>query len=129
PLLPIRDENNDYFYNYAYGLGQYGPSLKPNPAALLDFSVNRNTSYRGNTSVNATVYPFKFLTLSSTVGIDFYSTETLQKEHPNLALSSFTDPGSIIPGMGRLIEQNIRNSILIATNTAQFNETFGKNHS
>ncbi len=46
-----------------------------------------------------------------------------KKIHPDLVL-----PGDSDPGKGRIMQQNYRNTILISSNTLQFNKTFAKTH-
>lgn len=123
PLLPIKNRNNEYFYNYNYGLSGYSGRRSPNPAAQLDYNINKNTGYRGTSALTATLYPTSFLTFSSSLGVDFLYNETKQKVHPYFILR-----GASAPGVGSVTEQAYRNVVLIISNLLQFDKTFGKYH-
>lgn len=120
PLLPIRDINKEYIYNYTWGLGYNEANFVPNPVAESELNINRYVAYRGLSSLNVTVTPTKYLTLNSTLGFDFMLNETKQKNHPNFVVNN--DPA---PGVGRVMEENYRSANIISTNTLQFNKTFG----
>lgn len=117
PLNPVFLENGEYYLNYSV------PAGETNPVAANEFNKNRNTSYRGLSSLFAELKIIKDLRFKSTLGLDYLSTEAKTKNDPRLF-----DRQLRKTGLGRIYEANIRNVNLISTNTLSFTKTIAKDH-
>lgn len=114
PLNPIYLENDEYYYNFIV------PARTVNPVASLNLNNSKNTSYRGLSKLFADLNLSKDIRFTSSLGIDFLSTEAKDKMDPRIL-----DPELDRTGVGRIHQGNIRTNNLINTNLLSFTRTFG----
>lgn len=127
PLNPIRLENGDYNYLYNYGhyLDAFGLQIS-NPAASLQYNINRNIAYKTLGSVFAEVRFLKRFRFKSIVGGDFSFLESKQKIDPRL--TSTSDGVSSASIKGQIKVQNQNNSIIVNTNSLYYDHKLNANH-
>jgi TonB-linked SusC/RagA family outer membrane protein len=128
PLNAIRDANGNYIPHYYWGAStssnmNSNNSHFPNPALQQQLNINRNTSYRGLSKFYGDVRFLKYFSFTPSLGVDFMLTEAREKKHPLLAFSGGA------PGIGQLIEKDIRNASIISTNILRYNRVFHGTHS
>ncbi|MEO8171732.1 MAG: SusC/RagA family TonB-linked outer membrane protein [Sediminibacterium sp.] len=118
PLLPVYLENGSYLLNYTV------PYAYANPLAAMEYNYSRNTSYRILSKLAGEISFSKNLKLTSSIGVDFQTTDAKEKRDPRLY-----DPkiGSI--GLGRITEGQLKNANLITNNVLSFEKVFRTNHS
>ncbi|WEK35461.1 MAG: SusC/RagA family TonB-linked outer membrane protein [Candidatus Pseudobacter hemicellulosilyticus] len=124
PLLPIRNIDGEFLYNYSTGATINSSTFRSNPLAATELNINRNHAYRGLTTVRLEINPLKNFTLSSTLGVNFISNELTEKTHP-----SFILPEDQTPGKGRVESQNFRSTNIITTNSLTYSRDILNNHS
>lgn len=122
PLNPIYKPDGQYFYNYLWGHYASGGSLVPNPLAVTDLNINKNTAFRGLTKLYAEGRFLKHFTITSNVGIDFMLNELKEKIHPLLAYYGSLDY------KGHVYDESWRNANVITTNVLRFGKSFYKDH-
>lgn len=123
PLNPIYKQDGSYIYNYTWGLSFSGYDLQPNPVAISKLNINRNTAFRGLTTLYGELKLLRHLTLTSRVGVDFLLNELKEKVSPFFVLQGESEPGN-----GRVLEQDFRNANILTTNTLQFSKNFNSKH-
>lgn len=114
PLFPIFLENGEY--------ADYKGSSMANPAAAAKYNINKNTSFRGLSSLYADLTVLKSLNFRSVVGFDFMLNEAKEKNDPRLY-----DP-RLSQAAGRVDESEIRQLNLVSTNALRYNNSFGSVH-
>ncbi|AEV99040.1 hypothetical protein A4D02_10805 [Niastella koreensis] len=122
PLNPNRLSDGNYYLNFS------DPFLAANPAAVLQYNKNRNTSFRGLTKLYGEVSFLKHFKFSAALGTDFMFLDAYQKYDPRL----YDPTTGATPGgatAGRIQQQNTRNSNLITTNILNYTSTLGVKHS
>ncbi|MEJ2880298.1 SusC/RagA family TonB-linked outer membrane protein [Pedobacter sp. GR22-6] len=126
PLNAVRDQKGDYIPLYYWGMG-YAQSLDPagigsfpNPALSAQLNNNRNTAYRGLTTLNAEARFLRYLTLSTSLGADFMLNENLETKHP-----TFYDVTVTSANKGSILRGDIRTSSLITTNVLRYDRSLG----
>ena len=121
PLNPVRLDDGSYYLNFQ------SPTVAANPAAVQDYSKNRNTSFRGLSKLSAEVSFLKRFKFSSILGVDFMFLDAYQKYDPRL-YDPQTGATANSATAGRIQQQNNRMSNLINTNILSYNQTFGSKH-
>jgi TonB-linked SusC/RagA family outer membrane protein len=125
PLNPVRYSDGSYVLNYAVGAGPQSATLFPNPAAAAEFNINRNTAYRGLTTLNGEISFLKYFKFSTIAGLDFMLAEGKEKADPRLV-----DPGNFSStGVGRIEQQDVRRANIVSTNMLRYNALFNNDHS
>lgn len=118
PLNPVRDASGKYILNYTNGGTSGSPALQ-NPAAVLEYNINKIVSYRGMSNLRGSINFLKRFTFNSLVGIDFMFSEAKEKIDPRFKQFSGTEYGAIR-------EKDTRRANLINTNTLAYDNAWGK---
>lgn len=118
PLNPVRLEDGNYKLVYPFGL----LAEAPNPAAEADYNIQKNTAYRALSKLYAEVKFLKNLTFNSNLGVDFMLAESKEKNDPRFyAISASLS-------LPKIAEKDERRANIIHTNTLNFNQNFGRDH-
>lgn len=121
PLNPIRLQDGALVLNYEWG-NLYAGTTFANPVAEASYNIYNNTAYRGLSKLYAEVVFFNYFKLSSSLGIDYLTTEAKEKIDPRLFDQNLGGTG------GRIEERNARNANLITTNILRFDKGFKNKH-
>jgi TonB-linked SusC/RagA family outer membrane protein len=120
PLNPVRSIDGNYILNYPAGIAAVS-LLYANPAAVIDYNIYRNASFRGLNKIYGEVSFLKNFKISSSLGVDFILTEAKEKWDPRL------NDGTNFPiGTGRVEEADSRRANLITSNILRYDKLFGK---
>ncbi|WP_109697888.1 SusC/RagA family TonB-linked outer membrane protein [Chitinophaga deserti] len=117
PLLPNRLDNGAYKMNFTWGANlNRGNTM--NPVAVAEYNYNRNTAYRGISSLNGELTFLRYFSFQSILGIDFMQTESKQKISPLFNMI----------GNGQLSDYDMRRSSIISTNSLHFRKQLARDH-
>lgn len=125
PLNPIRLTNNNYNLLFSYGPGSPFSKVS-NPAASIDYNINRFISYNGLANAYVEASFLNHFIIKTDLGFNFSLTEEKQKVDPRL--TSIAD-GIYSPGIGSIKEFDIRRATLVSTNSIRYNHIIRDQHS
>lgn len=120
PLNPVRSMDGNYILNYPVGIAG-SPEKYANPAAVIDYNIYRNASFRGLNKIYGEVSFLKNFKISSSLGVDFILTEAKEKWDPRL-----NDGTNFPTGTGRIEEADSRRANLITSNILRYDKLINK---